>query len=240
MAYYTVQLRTICESLLGYSEPQPYSQIDNVITNSAPLVFDFDFPIWDENYRLTLEKKIIKHFYMKEIGAETVGQWKLWLDDKLNVIMPYYNKLYATTTYDFNPFYDVDLTTDHSGNATTKRSNLFNERYEDNISESGNNSRDIDRKSSGLENQRSENTSSENNTLNSNRKNSGLENERNIGKSETVDSNKSRFSDTPQGALTDIENNKYLTNATLDDGETVVDTTQKNSRVNQSTEDTSQ
>ena len=240
MAYYTVQLRTICESLLGYEEPQPYSGIDDVITRAAPLLFDFDFPIWDENYRLTLEKKIIKHFYMKEIGAETVGQWKLWIDDKLNVIMPYYNALYKTTTYEFNPFYDVDLTTDHSGNETSNRSNLFNERYSDSLTESGQNDRTINKQSSGLENQQSQNTSSENGTLNSSKRNSGLQNERNIGESETVDSNKSRFSDTPQGSLSDIEDNKYLTNATLDDGRTDVDTLARNARVNQSAEDASQ
>lgn len=134
MAYFTTTVRTICESLLGYEEPQGYSQIDSIVTNSAPLLFDFDFPIWDENYRLTLEKKILKHYYMKEIGAETVGLWKLWLDEKLNLIMPYYNQLYKTTTYEFNPLYEVDLTTEHEGKGKTDRANFNNEKNQENRS----------------------------------------------------------------------------------------------------------
>ena len=74
-------------------------------------VFDFDFPIFDESYRNVLENKILKHYYTREIGAETVGLWKHWLCTRLNEIMPYYNQLYNSTLLEFNPFYDVDLAT---------------------------------------------------------------------------------------------------------------------------------
>ena len=102
MALYTTQVRTICESAIGRNVPGGVDEINDILTQSAPLVFNFYFPIWDENYRLTLETKILKHYYMREIGAETVGLWKLWLDERLNLIMPYYNKFYITLYFCFS------------------------------------------------------------------------------------------------------------------------------------------
>ena len=69
MAYYTTEVRTICESALGLNEHVGYSEIDNMLTNAAPLVFDFDFPMYDEAYRLPLEKKILKlHFQLQHFN----------------------------------------------------------------------------------------------------------------------------------------------------------------------------
>lgn len=116
MAKYTTELRTICEYYAGYVESQDYDRIDDVISKALNKVFDFDFPIFDENYRSVLETKIIKHYYTREIGAETVARWKLFLNDRMNMIMPYYNKLYESELLTFNPLNDIDLTTDHTNN----------------------------------------------------------------------------------------------------------------------------
>lgn len=103
MSTYTTQVRYICESI---------SKIENnyneSIEKSWDKIFDFSFPIFDEKYRKVLCTKILKHFYMKEIGQETVGLWKMRLDAKLNEIMPYYNQLYKSQLIEINPFYDVD------------------------------------------------------------------------------------------------------------------------------------
>lgn len=59
--------------------------------------FDFglkDYPIFDENYRTILNNKILMHYYMDEIGFETAGLFKVYLNNKMNEIMPYYNELY--------------------------------------------------------------------------------------------------------------------------------------------------
>ena len=111
MSQYTTELRYICESLAGLEHSVGYSDIDEVIDNSYDKIFDFNYPIFDENYRPLLEKKILKHFYTREIGQETYGLWKLKLNTKMNEIMPYYNKLYNSELLEFNPLYDVDLTT---------------------------------------------------------------------------------------------------------------------------------
>ena len=109
MSKYTTEVRYICETLAGLSESVGYADIEQVIKNCLPKVFDFNFPIFDESYRSVLETKILRHYYTREIGLETVGLWKLKLSTKLNEIMPYYNKLYKSELIEFNPLYDVEL-----------------------------------------------------------------------------------------------------------------------------------
>lgn len=38
----------------------------------------------------------------------------MWLTERMNMIMPYYNQLYESATLKFNPLYDVDLSTTHT------------------------------------------------------------------------------------------------------------------------------
>lgn len=110
MSKYTTEVRFICETAAGLTESAGASKIDEIITKAAPVVFNFDWPIFDEAYRLGLEEKILRHYYTREIGEETVGLWKLRLEDRLNLVMPKYNQLYESAKLEFNPFYDVDYT----------------------------------------------------------------------------------------------------------------------------------
>ena len=121
MSKYTTEVRFICEVNSGLDESVGYSKIEDVITGAIPKIFDFDFPIFDESYRGVLERKILKHFYTREICEETVGLWKLRLDTRLNEIMPYYNKLYKSELLDFNPLYTDNLTRTRTTNLNSKR-----------------------------------------------------------------------------------------------------------------------
>lgn len=57
--------------------------------------FNLDsYPIFDEAYRTTLNKKILDHYLMSEIGFETPALFNHYLGTKMNEIMPYYNELY--------------------------------------------------------------------------------------------------------------------------------------------------
>ena len=114
MSDYTTELRYICETEAGLTESVGYNNVNEVINNSRTKVFSFDYPIFDNEYKPVLEKKIIKHFYTREIAYETYGRWKLALDAKMNEIMPYYNKLYNSELLEFNPLYDTDLTKDYN------------------------------------------------------------------------------------------------------------------------------
>ena len=118
MSKYTTEVRFICETYAGLSESVGLTKVKEVLAQSWNKVFDFDFPIFDENYRSVLCEKILRHYYAREISAETVGLWKLWLENKMNEIMPYYNKLYETEQMKYDPLTDVDLTTTHHGTGT--------------------------------------------------------------------------------------------------------------------------
>lgn len=119
MSKYTTDVRSICEVNAGLEESVGASKVDDIIGKSVEKIFSFSFPIFDEEYRKVLEIKILKHFYTREIGFETVGLWKLKLNTKLNEIMPYYNQLYKSELLEFNPFYDVNLTRKHTGSGST-------------------------------------------------------------------------------------------------------------------------
>lgn len=118
MSKYTTEVRFICEHAAGFIESQDYSKIEQVIAGSLNEVFDFNFPIFDESYRSVLETKILRHYYTREIGLETVALWKHFLCMRLNEIMPYYNKLYESELLEFNPLYNVKYDTSHQGSAS--------------------------------------------------------------------------------------------------------------------------
>lgn len=121
MSKYTTEVRFICENSAGLSKSEGADNVDSVLDKCWNKVFNFDFPIFDENYRQVLCRKILKHYYTREIAHETVGRWKLALNAKLNEIMPYYNQLYKSELLEFNPFYDVDLTRSREGSGTSNR-----------------------------------------------------------------------------------------------------------------------
>lgn len=232
MAKYTTEVRSICEHLAGYDARQGYESVNEIIAKSKGKIFAFDYPIFDNTYKSVLETKILKHYYGREIGAETFGRWQLWLDTRLNEIMPYYNKMYESELLEFNPLYDVDLTTDHTRSGNENGS----ETGEINTTASG--TSDVTRNAS-IENDVSETvaeskqkndtgTITDAGTFNSTRTDNTTSTTRDSGSdSESgskVDKN-SRwdiFSDTPQGSLQDITLNDgaYLTNARhiIDDG----------------------
>lgn len=115
MSKYTTELRYICEMAAGVTESKGYDDVEDIVTSAAPHIFN-NFAIFDEQYRLTLEKKILMHYYTREICEETVGLWKLRLATRMNEIMPIFNKLYETELLKYNPFYDVDYTIQRENN----------------------------------------------------------------------------------------------------------------------------
>lgn len=165
MSKYTTQVRFICESKSGLEVSGGSGNVDNIIAGSWNKIFTSKAPFFDEAYRSVLCQKILKHYYLREICCETVGIWTLWMNTRLEEIMPYYNQLYESAKIEFNPMHDVDLTREHK---------------------------------------RTENEEANSNrTITSN------------GNSTSTNNSKELYSDTPQGSITNLENNTYLTNATI-------------------------
>lgn len=198
MSKYTTEVRYICETLAGLNESVGYADVEQVIKNCLPKVFDFNFPIFDESYRSVLETKILRHYYTREIGLETVGLWKLKLSTKLNEIMPYYNKLYKSELIEFNPLYDVDLTRERKieGKGTKDTENGENR--------SGSNNTETTQNNDSTVTETGDNKGTTNGTAN------GTQNQNTNGNGTNM------YSDTPQGTITDLQAGRYLTNATID------------------------
>lgn len=57
-------------------------------------LFNFDYPFFEESYRRIFEEHFIEHFYFDEIGQETPWRFQQRLKIKLNLIMPYWNKIF--------------------------------------------------------------------------------------------------------------------------------------------------
>lgn len=230
MSKYTTEVRFICETAAGYDESKGFDDVESILTAAAPIVFNFNFPIFDESYRLPLERKILRHYYTREIGEESVGLWKLRLDDKLNMIMPYYNKLYESELIKFNPMWDVDVQNEHIGSSDTTNKvdreevaniNKIYDRNDNDESErnySRNNNRLMNENIDTSETVEVEKSSEENNEITRNGVNSTKQTRDGENKS-TTNGRKGNdewnlYSDTPQGGIQGIQR--------ASDGETTV------------------
>lgn len=109
MANYSTQMRSYVEMMIRDSVPD-ISRVPHKkrIEMARDKIFDFDFPIFDEDYRAVLETKILRYFYFAELGSETVGHFQFDLETWLQLNMPYYNQFYKTELYDFDPMINVD------------------------------------------------------------------------------------------------------------------------------------
>ena len=187
MSKYTTEVRFVCETYAGLLESTGYANVKEVLSKSWNKVFDFEFPIFDEEYRSVLCQKILKHYYTREIAFETVGLWKLKLDTAMNEIMPYYNKLYESELLKFDPLSDADYYRDHKGQDSGNGTDVGNTVHNDTGTHTGT-----------------------------------IDDDGNILLSET---SWDVYSDTPQGALTNVDNNTYLTNARKVSHDSETDTT---------------
>lgn len=187
MAVFTTEVRTVCENMAGFDKHGSFGDIDRAIAGSWEDIFQATWNTFDPDYKVVLCTKILKHYWMREIGCETVGLWLHYLNTRLGEIMPYYNKLYESAAMEFDPLHDYDIT--HTSNRTT-----------DGNTNSTNNGEAKDVVSGTTE---GENTSRNTGTTSSTAENTG----QSINK----------FSDTPQGELSGLLNGTYLTSATVDD-----------------------
>lgn len=104
MASYTMELRNYIEM---WTQDTDEMKRSDRIEMGRPKLFDFDYPIFDQNYKKVFETKFIQNFYMSEIGFETEGLFKFKLENWLNINMPYYNKLFESELIDFDPLVNV-------------------------------------------------------------------------------------------------------------------------------------
>ena len=194
MSIYTMELRVAMEALTGATEKEEYSGVDELISSARPLIFDFDYPIFDTSYKSILESKILKYYYFHEICDVPLARWKLMLDNKMNEIMPYYNQLYSSEKLTITPLinesrersYTKDTSSTSEGKSTMQSSDTSTGHTE------------TDETSSGTHN------------MTENTQGSGTRTGETTSSREETRNGQALTSDTPQGTITDVDDNGYL------------------------------
>ena len=195
--------------------------------------YDFglkDYPLFDENYREVLNKKIIDEYYFREIGVETPARFKHHLNHTMDMIMPYYNQLYESQLLEIDPLLSFRETEELERKTDVDRSE----------SAEGTNSYELDKTNkiiaSSTTKQDKDGTFTSNggetvlNTVDLTNTSNGTSSVTTIG-TETTDGdttdtkteNKlSVTSDTPGGMLSigDLKTHTWASSATMDEGET--------------------
>lgn len=162
MSKYTTEVRFICETASGLTESKGFNDVDTILNSAWNTIFTSNATVFGDR-KAEVCKKVLKHYYTREIGAETVGLWKLWMNTKFEEILPYYNKMWESASFEFDPLDDINYRKQHYG-----ASNASNTKQ-----------------------------------------NTGT-----IGDAGTYGSTKyDLFSDTPQGSLSGVNNENYLTSA---------------------------
>jgi hypothetical protein len=78
--------------------------IDDKLKDVCEYIFDFDYPVIDVATKKRIEVAILKHYYYREIAFETIGEFKIKLNDRLNLIMGRYNSLYTKQDLSLSPY----------------------------------------------------------------------------------------------------------------------------------------
>lgn len=105
MADFTIELRDVCAR---YSD--------------AELGLEA-YPIFDEAYRPHLNKMIKDHYWFRETAYETASMFAHQLRHRLELVMPYYNRLYDSTRIEFDPLSTMDVSSVSDGTHTSSSSN---------------------------------------------------------------------------------------------------------------------
>ena len=193
MSKYTTEVRFICEHFAGLDESKGFTKVNDIVEKARHNIFE-KYPIFDENYRSVLEAKILKHFYTREIGFESVGLWLLKLNQKMCEIMPYYNQFYESQKLTFNPLVNIDIsqtsTRDDNTASNTQTAQATTNERTNNVSKDSN-----------------ESVMSSSKTSEDNKQIYG-------SKVKTTGNDDISESETPQGTLENVENNTYLSKFT--------------------------
>lgn len=118
MANYTVQLRKICETL-GEDEVKSWFQdydLTNYLTADEIKVIT-DRGTWSP---ARLAQKIVDHYYMREIGLETVALFKKRAKVRMQEIMEDYLPVLYTASLKYDPLINVNYTESYTGENTSE------------------------------------------------------------------------------------------------------------------------
>ena len=86
-------LYAIMNSIANYDAEQQ-TKIRDLASVTHKKIFDFDYDLTSALNKDEFEKNILNHFIMRRIGFDTFTAFQLFLENKLNEILPYYNLMF--------------------------------------------------------------------------------------------------------------------------------------------------
>lgn len=179
-------------------------------------IFDFDYPFYDEQKRPKFEEDFIRHFYFREICCDTVDRFKVFLEDKMKTVFPYYNELFKTAQVEYSILDNYDITE----TTTMKRENTGST-----SGESYSVGKTIDEQSAETTEDRTAHKAGEETATSENNRDASVTTKTDGTESQKVTEDKTltvnetektddeeikKFLDTPQGKV-DLSDSKYLT-----------------------------
>lgn len=84
---------SLLESYVNFESVEP-KRIKDLAKYGREIIFNFDYPLTQNEDKEKFECMILNHFLMRRIGYDTVTAFRIALDVKLNEIMPFYNKMF--------------------------------------------------------------------------------------------------------------------------------------------------
>ena len=109
MAKYTIDLRKIIDNYYSREEVESWFKdycIENYLT-PVQVETILNANIWSKD---RLASKIVDHYYMREIGYETIGLFKHYAKVYMQEIMERYLPLIYSNSIEYNPLINVDYT----------------------------------------------------------------------------------------------------------------------------------
>lgn len=126
MAKYTMEIRELV-STFGEDEVKGWFsdyELSDFLTPEEIAVIN-ERGTWSKD---KLCKRIIDHYYTREIGTDAIGQFILFAKDKMNEIMETYAPLIYSASIKYDPLVNVNFTEEYKGKtgnttSSTSRSN---------------------------------------------------------------------------------------------------------------------
>ena len=123
-------LYAIMNSIANYGK-EDKTKIRNLAKATHEKIFDFDYPLSQKVDKEDFECQILNHFIMRRIGQETFTAFQLFLENKLNEILPYYNIMFDSLI-DYNLFNDGEVITRNrqdDGTSSLSSENTLKSKY---------------------------------------------------------------------------------------------------------------
>lgn len=114
MAKYTFEMRELV-STFGEDEVKKWFtdwELSDFLTKEEIEVIE-SRGTWSKD---KLAKRIIDHYFTREVGTDAIGQFILFVKDKMNEVMETYAPLIYSASIQYDPLVNVNFTETYSGN----------------------------------------------------------------------------------------------------------------------------